>query len=59
MVRSQIKVGIVADKMVEFRREPTMIFNVGDPSELYISGFIKNFENNAERRRNALHEIFE
>ena len=50
---------MVADKMVAFRREPNMIFNVRDPNELYISGFIKNFENNAERRRNALSEIFE
>ena len=44
--------------MVEFAREPNMIFNVRDPSELYITAFIKNFENDDTKRRNALFEIF-
>lgn len=58
MVKSKIRVGIVENKMVEFAREPNMIFNVRDPSELYITAFIKNFENDDTKRRNALFEIF-
>ena len=59
MVTSSATVGTVETKMLTFNREAFMIFNVRDASELYLQGFVKNFENNEENRRNALFEIFE
>ena len=59
VVTSYATVGTVEMKMLAFNRDAFMIFNVRDASELYLQGFVKNFENNEEYRRNALFEIFE
>lgn len=59
VITSHAAVGVVEDKMLTFNRQAFMVFNVRDASELYLQGFVKNFENNEEYRRNALFEIFE
>lgn len=59
MVTSNAAVGTVEDKMLTFNREAFMVFNVRDASKLYLRGYVKNFENNNEKKRNALFETFE
>ena len=59
MVTSHAAVGTVEDKMLTFNREAFMVFNVRDVNELYLRGYVKNFENNNEKKRNALFETFE
>lgn len=59
VVTSHAAVGTVEDKMLIFNREAFMIFNVRDANELYLRGYVKNFENNIKKRRNALFETFE
>ena len=59
MVTSHAAIGTVEDKMLTFNRDAFMVFNVRDANELYLRGYVKNFENDNAKKRNALFETFE
>ena len=59
MVTSHAAIGTVEDKMLTFNTDAFLVFNVRDANELYLRGYVKNFENDIKKRRNALFETFE
>ena len=54
-----VGIGTVESNAILFTRQRDMIFDVTDPSSLYIKGYIKNFENHDEKRTNTFLKFFE
>ena len=52
-------IGTVESNAIVFTRQKDMIFDVTDPSSIYIKGYIKNFENNDKKRTNTFLNFFE
>ena len=58
-VDAVVGIGTVESNAILFTRQRDMIFDVTDPSSLYIKGYIKNFENHDEKRTNTFLKFFE